>query len=256
MRQLVGLSCVLCGKSIGSIVDGRFCQSCGCPIHAKCARSLPGGDPAQGCAACGAKADVVQREKTLHREEERQHQAEAGGLAPPTSGWTVLLALPERFHSPFTMQMRDDMGSLEWQRREICVIGSRQVHEFRKVLDLALVRQPVSWVAALVMNILIIGLVFIGFFSMLTRDNPFTWILLVGMNVLLVRSTVTIKWIRVTYRDRSGAEASVYLLPVSPSGWRRFDGASQHLLAVLREDVLPARSLTGKTSDVDTNFHA
>lgn len=65
MRQLVGLKCVICSKTVGSIVDGRFCTSCGCPVHLKCVRIAPLNAPVGTCMDCGATADAVDREQAL-----------------------------------------------------------------------------------------------------------------------------------------------------------------------------------------------
>jgi hypothetical protein len=78
MRQLVGLSCVLCGERIGSIIDGRFCESCGCPIHNKCVRPTGDADRDSRCATCGANREHATREQALHQE----HQSLRGD-APP-----------------------------------------------------------------------------------------------------------------------------------------------------------------------------
>jgi hypothetical protein len=63
MRQIVGCCCVLCGKGIASIADGGFCRSCGCPVHADCVGSRPEEAPPPVCAACGAGAEAVARER-------------------------------------------------------------------------------------------------------------------------------------------------------------------------------------------------
>jgi hypothetical protein len=68
MSQLVGSTCVLCGKTIPSICDGGFCPSCGCPVHARCATGDPG--RSDGCRTCGAPIQIV-------REREQQQLAEA-----------------------------------------------------------------------------------------------------------------------------------------------------------------------------------
>jgi hypothetical protein len=72
MRQLVGLLCVLCGKPVGSIVEGRFCPGCGCPVHDQCILPAEGRAPEYaGCRHCGAQSDAVEREQDLHRQEAR-----------------------------------------------------------------------------------------------------------------------------------------------------------------------------------------
>ena len=66
MRQLVGQLCVICGKKIGSIVDGRFCSECGCPIHGKCAQPGATADETVRCPVCGAQKADMEREQALH----------------------------------------------------------------------------------------------------------------------------------------------------------------------------------------------
>lgn len=55
MRQLVGMICVHCRQRIPSVIDGRFCLSCGCPVHNDCVPS-PVIAPEGGCRVCGASA--------------------------------------------------------------------------------------------------------------------------------------------------------------------------------------------------------
>jgi hypothetical protein len=71
MRQLVGESCVLCRQRIGSIVEGQFCPSCGCPVHRKCMRPGPEPDAGPACDSCGAGPEDIRREEHLHAQETR-----------------------------------------------------------------------------------------------------------------------------------------------------------------------------------------
>jgi hypothetical protein len=57
MRQLVGLKCTRCEKSISSVVEGLFCPRCECPVHNWCARLDPGSQ--NSCTQCGSCAEVV-----------------------------------------------------------------------------------------------------------------------------------------------------------------------------------------------------
>ena len=73
MAQLVGQLCVLCHERIGSILDGQFCLSCGCPIHEACAiarQRLEG-----TCAACSAP---VVRTAPRHEVAEQRATAQSG----------------------------------------------------------------------------------------------------------------------------------------------------------------------------------
>jgi hypothetical protein len=83
MRQLVGLSCVRCGKPVKSIIEGRFCDTCGCPVHAQCVRSVSDLDHASGCADCGATGEQVKFELALL-------QQDRAALGPQTWGEVLL----------------------------------------------------------------------------------------------------------------------------------------------------------------------
>ena len=66
MRQLVGLPCTRCEKTIPSIIAGEFCPECGCPVHLKCEQPDPTGR--DGCRVCGSSLEAAkanqQQEKT------------------------------------------------------------------------------------------------------------------------------------------------------------------------------------------------
>lgn len=51
--QLVGETCVLCNKRIGSIIEGEFCAACGTPIHHQCVQAASERRNATGCSRCG-----------------------------------------------------------------------------------------------------------------------------------------------------------------------------------------------------------
>jgi hypothetical protein len=242
MRQLVGLTCVLCRKSIGSIVDGRFCDSCRCPVHVRCTDAVRDSGQAKSCSACGATHEDIAQEKAHHREDEQQRKIARDGAGLPTTAWTVLVASSRRFCSPVATRLSHDRGSLEWERGEICVIG-RQVHEFTDVTGLLLVRQRLPWIAAIVANILMLGIMVVAIAShQMVPTNPLPWLVVAGLNLLLVAPAVSTKWLRVTYRNKAGLAEDVYLLPVTSGGWRSFDGGVLRLHAILTEEVLNSTS--------------
>jgi hypothetical protein len=82
MRQLVGLSCVLCRERIGRDLDGRFCESCGCPVHTHCVRPAEGTGGEPRCATCGAATDRAQQEQSLHRQYKDRRTDAIGGRNP------------------------------------------------------------------------------------------------------------------------------------------------------------------------------
>src|SRR5262249_39998084 len=70
MEQLVGYACVVCGQRIDSIVEGRFCEVCGSPVHTGCVK--PDGPAPGACAGCGGgrngpAAQQVQSERSRRR---------------------------------------------------------------------------------------------------------------------------------------------------------------------------------------------
>jgi hypothetical protein len=59
----------MCGKPVRSIIEGRFCAECGCPVHMKCMRPV---EPSvAGCLVCGAKPEQALRELQLDQEDAR-----------------------------------------------------------------------------------------------------------------------------------------------------------------------------------------
>jgi hypothetical protein len=54
VRQLVGLSCVMCRQTVESISEGRFCPECGSPIHLECINPPPTLEDDGTCPGCGA----------------------------------------------------------------------------------------------------------------------------------------------------------------------------------------------------------
>jgi hypothetical protein len=79
MRQLVGLACARCSKTIGSIVDSRFCAECGCPVHNRCMR--PVAEDASACPVCGAPREISSREQALHAQDLKEGPAPTSGLS-------------------------------------------------------------------------------------------------------------------------------------------------------------------------------
>ena len=51
-RQIAGMKCVHCDSNIFSVVDGKFCSECCCPLHTECFR--PNSGRGGACLVCGA----------------------------------------------------------------------------------------------------------------------------------------------------------------------------------------------------------
>lgn len=54
LPQLVGKICAICNRSIGSILEGVFCESCGNPVHVGCRQVDTMGQRDGKCAQCGS----------------------------------------------------------------------------------------------------------------------------------------------------------------------------------------------------------
>jgi hypothetical protein len=59
VRQLVGLSCVMCRQTVESISEGRFCPDCGSPIHRECINPPQALEDDGTCPGCGATEQQV-----------------------------------------------------------------------------------------------------------------------------------------------------------------------------------------------------
>lgn len=74
MPQLVGSNCIVCQQRIQAINEGRFCQSCGNPIHNHCLKTAPKGISEGTCSICGG--DLLNPVSvTFRREQERKAKA-------------------------------------------------------------------------------------------------------------------------------------------------------------------------------------
>ena len=59
--HVAGKQCARCREAIRGILDGKFCDECGCPVHNKCAASAES-DPERGtCRGCGASRSQSRR---------------------------------------------------------------------------------------------------------------------------------------------------------------------------------------------------
>jgi len=72
--QLVGMSCTLCEKTIGSIAAGKFCSLCACPVHHKCVKQNTL-RRREECRECGTtqkkKETVIEAEREVVQDLER-----------------------------------------------------------------------------------------------------------------------------------------------------------------------------------------
>ena len=59
MRQLVGEQCTHCRQRIGSDLDGRYCEACGCPVHAECVLAAAPGTQGGCCPSCHTPSAVL-----------------------------------------------------------------------------------------------------------------------------------------------------------------------------------------------------
>jgi hypothetical protein len=68
MRQLVNQLCARCEHKISSIIDGRFCGTCGHPVHTDCISPDSAAGIPNRCSDCGS--DLLRAKERERREEE------------------------------------------------------------------------------------------------------------------------------------------------------------------------------------------
>jgi hypothetical protein len=139
MEQLVGCCCVLCEVPIASELEGRFCDSCGNPVHRACEakpEALGGGF----CAECGANlADAVRM---------RARATGARRPVPQRRGpYPVSVVCPKCGDAPYKRVKPETFVAFRWDR--VC-----KVCETRYTLPTPL------WAAII---FLIVGLILAGF---------------------------------------------------------------------------------------------
>ena len=76
MRQLVGLKCSRCDKSIPNVYNSHFCVECDCPVHNFCAG--PNKDQANTCRTCGSSLEVAEIHQQKEKEEAAKHKTAIG----------------------------------------------------------------------------------------------------------------------------------------------------------------------------------
>jgi hypothetical protein len=85
VRQLAGLACVVCHRSVDSNLEGRFCDECGGAIHKDCFHPAAAAQPSEGkCPVCGG--DRQQADVALQREELQPPPQPAGPSAFTMNG--------------------------------------------------------------------------------------------------------------------------------------------------------------------------
>jgi hypothetical protein len=123
MRQLVGTKCVICLKSIDSILEGAFCDTCGSPRHHACLeRREQGGADAHSCSQCGGdmtNPDTVawrrEQEKTQH-EQERGRKEEQRVAAAAAGGYPVSETCPNCGHREYKQRKPEQLVAFRWDR--------------------------------------------------------------------------------------------------------------------------------------------
>ena len=136
------------------------------------------------------------------------------------------------------MNMLDDKGTLECFSNQISFLGRKGLICCRGIRSIDLVRQAVPWVALLLMNVLLLGMVFGGVMRTFTPDNSATVPLLVMFNVFFLLVHGAARWVRVTYADDSGEVHTAYFADGSAFGWGRICGGTTRMYHKVRAVVM------------------
>ncbi len=111
MRQLVGLTCTICQRSVDSVVEGRFCDGCNGAVHKECIKP-PADQKADGmCPVCGA--DQRQVAAALQREQQERQ----GRLRPKLkASYPVSNVCPKCGHTEYKQRRPEKLIAFTWDR--------------------------------------------------------------------------------------------------------------------------------------------
>jgi hypothetical protein len=113
LPQLIGLQCAACQKGITSIIDGRFCDECGNPVHQRCiAATQPSGEGK--CSLCGGNPN-----SEIAKEVRRNVGGHAQAVATRTGpvNYPISKACPNCKSDKFTRERPQRWVAFAWDRR-------------------------------------------------------------------------------------------------------------------------------------------
>ena len=111
MRQLVGLPCVICQRSVDSIMEGRFCEGCDNAVHNECFKPPAAGEAEGKCHVCGT--DLRQAAAAREREQ-RERQERLRPKATPS--YPVARVCPSCGHAEYKQRRPERLIAFTWDR--------------------------------------------------------------------------------------------------------------------------------------------
>jgi hypothetical protein len=76
MLQLVGQKCLICQQKLESILEGRFCEQCGCPIHNTCSERPREQRAPDSCEQCGTPRQIAVEHRAQWEKTHARHDTE------------------------------------------------------------------------------------------------------------------------------------------------------------------------------------
>jgi hypothetical protein len=153
----------------------------------------------------------------------------------------VWFATEGRVKNRFKLWLMDDRGELAVLPGRLRFHGRKTALDCREAREVGLVRQPVPWPGLLVTLVLsnaaILAMVYGGLMSTFTPDNPATFPVLIGINILFFMMNGPVRWVSVEYVGESGEPRRAYFVDGSAMGWGRLFGGTTRLYHKIRAAV-------------------
>jgi hypothetical protein len=134
----------------------------------------------------------------------------------------IALATPEKFRSLFRWSRRSGMtteGSLAVSARHLLFVGLEGKIEIRDPSRMAIVRGLIPWLYFAIGNTILLLHVFRSQPHSLTPDNPLTWLVLVGINILALVVYRRETWVEIEYSNEKGQPEQAYFTTASQLSW-------------------------------------
>lgn len=145
-----------------------------------------------------------------------------------------------RFRSPLKMRPRDDFGTLLLAPGEVRFRGENGPIVCAEVVGIALVRQPMPWMAWLMINLGMIAMPLVGYTRVLTWDHPPTVLALLVVNAFFFLMVGLTRWVEITYSNMSGPSNRAYFADGSTMRWGGLLGGTRRLRETMTAIVMPS----------------
>ena len=155
-----------------------------------------------------------------------------------TRSLMVWYASESRWHSQMRISPRDDLGFLEPGPGRLRFVGRKMPLDCPEVQSISLVPQPLPWLSLLLGDAVVLVMMGMGAFSFFTLNNPMSIPMIVGLNLLAVLMSRSIRWIVVDYVTSEGNFLRAYFTAGTAMGGVSRRSDTVKLFDALRESIL------------------